>query len=82
MSTLLKAFFAALFDGVRAFLDARARDQTMRGMGRAEQAAADQKAAREVADEMGVVADAQAENNVVARGDAADVLERLRRPGS
>lgn len=80
---ILSAFFAALlravFEGVNAFVDARARDAAMREAGRAEQAAADEANARAAATELGEIADDQAKNNAVDRGGAGGVLERLRR---
>lgn len=81
MSVLLKAFFAALFEGVKAFFDQRARDAAMKEAGRAEQALANEQAAGKLADEMGAVADDQAKNNAIDRGGASGVLERLRRAG-
>lgn len=57
MTTIFKALFAAILDGVRAFFSERARDAAMREMGRAEQAAAINK---ETTDAQARMADANA----------------------
>lgn len=81
LAAFLKALLGAVVAGVQAFFDARARDAALREAGRAEQAVADEKAARAAAEEIRGIADDQAENNAADRGGAGGVLERLRKSG-